>query len=137
MCRFADVPHPLYADTPGPNATKVCDGTGDMLACLICPASLTNWALTAPPPVANPYANRGPKYTAEDAAADREREREAVRASVAHLISGEGWYWDRFGEGPCVLCTVPTSLCSPKKVYCHKACAEEYNAGRRRFAEPR
>jgi len=140
MCRFANVP--LADGQPGPTSVKVCDGTGNMNACQLCPQSLTYWRLTDEGQTANPWDGTPRDGTTADTS-----DTFSPLADKAHLINGEGWHMG--AEGPCVLCLKRTKLhspkgfdvtakrCGPNCVNCHKACAEEYRAGRRVFAEPR
>jgi hypothetical protein len=126
MCRFANVPR---ADgSEGPSFTKVCDGQGNMNACLLCPSSLTYWKLTHAGPVADPWNGTGERTMTEP------------EPQVHHEINSKeaGWYAvGPHSAEPCTLCLKPTTMRSPKHTPCHKTCAERWNAGERIFARPR
>jgi len=144
MCRFAPVRDPELPPGGEPtHATKVCDGTGDLPACMLCPNSLTYWRLTHTEPVADPWSGKG-ESTMTGAVSPADKHAGEIDCSVPVMVrttSGEmvKAHWTTVSPWkakPCTLCLKPTTLVSPKGVYIHKTCADRWNAGERRFAEP-
>jgi hypothetical protein len=106
---------------------RVCEGAGNLPSCQLCPNSLTYWRLSDPPPPPDPDAHG---LTAPD----------PVGVDYEFILTqDDGWSQARaWKPQPCVMCTKPAMMLSPKGVPCHRVCAEDFNKarGRRRSTLP-
>ena len=140
MCRFARGLNSQGDELP--NFTKICDGEGNMLACKLCPESITYWQLTAPDPSPTPWNGNGERTIPDQDRTDRFPGaidgREVIEIQTPTGKVKRAWSMTPPNQAaPCTLCLRKTCMRSPKGVAVHKACAEQWRNGRRAFAQPR
>lgn len=99
---------PTSATADQPATPKLCDGSGSMPACQLCPKSPTYWQRTTTSTAyANPWDGR-PKTPEPE-------------------LDMTGWHDERVSNTlPCILCNVHTTWISPKGVRCHLSCARNH-----------
>lgn len=124
MCRNANIPLPGGGE--GPAFTRVCDKAGNLPACQLCPQSGTYWQ----------NEDRAPDRDFYDGT--RRRKDPNVYQPLPDLngllTTDDGWNRVCWPPEPCVVCTKPAMLFSPRGKPCHKTCAEKW--ARRRTTPP-